>query len=275
MKPISFSLSAAALTLALTAGLAGFSLTHALHRSHAGGNAALPDLPDGNGTGTRLPNGWHITPAGTPITLPGDLPLKMAFSPNGKFLLVVTGGYHDHGVSVIDRATNTVTQNVNLGKVWAGMCFGPDGKDVYVSGGGTPSTDFLAGAVQAGAKGPMLEGFEHPILRLSYADGQLVPQTPIDIEGLKPADRFTAGLVSGPDGALFAVNIQNDTVYKLIGPTHTVVASAQVGYRPYACALSPDGKTLAVSNLGGEERDTAGRRDTSCLRDRARRQSSQ
>ena len=250
MKPIPFHLSAAALTLALTAGLAGFSLTHTMHSSQAGKSVVLPDLLDGNGSGTRLPNGWHITPAGTPIALPGDLPLKMAFSPDGKSLLVVTGGYHDHGVSVIDCAANTITQTVPLGKVWAGLCFGAAGAEVYVSGGGAPSANFLAGAAKTGASGPQIEALKHPILRLSYAGGKLTPQAPLDIEGLKEGDRFTAGLVSGPGDALFAVNLQNDTVYKLDGPAHTVAASAKVGYRPYACALSPDGKTLALSNLG-------------------------
>ena len=102
--------------LALSATLAGFGLAQAQRPMRAAKAVTLPDLPDGGGTGTRLPNGWHITPAGTHIPLPGDLPLKMLFSPDGKYLLVSTGGYHDHGVSVIDPATLKVTQSVNLGK---------------------------------------------------------------------------------------------------------------------------------------------------------------
>lgn len=251
MKPVPFRPLAAVLTVALTAGLVGVCLTHNLHKGIAEKNVALPDRPDGNGTGTRLPNGWHITPAGTHIPLPGDLPLKMMFSFDGKYLLVATGGYHDHGVSVIDRATGKITQNVNLGKVWAGMCFDLEGDDVYVSGGGTPEAAFLAGAVKAGATPPMLDALQRPIFRLSYADGRLTPKPSIAIDGLKAAERFTAGLAAGPGDALYAVNIQNDTVYKLAGQPRTVAASAKVGYRPYGAALSPDGRTLAVSNLGG------------------------
>ncbi len=252
---------ATALTLALTAGLAGFSLTHSVHKVVAAKDAALPDRPDGGGTGTRLPNGWHVTPAGTPIPLPGDLPLKMAFSPDGKSLLVVTGGYHDHGVSVIDPATNKVTQSVNLGKVWAGMCFGTGGGDLYVAGGGPPSQEFLTNAAKEGADAALTESFRHPILHLTFSGGALAPAAPLDIPGLSDAvskipndyhekfDRWTAGLASGPDGALYAVNIQNDTVYKLAGTTRALAASARVGSRPYAAALSPDGGTLAVSNM--------------------------
>ncbi len=253
---------AAALTLALTAGMVGFSLTHSAHRGIAGKNVSLPDRPDGNGTGTRLPNGWHVTPAGTPIPLPGDLPLKMAFSPDGKSLLVVTGGYHDHGVSVIDPQTNAVTQSVNLGKVWAGMCFDPEGDDLYVSGGGPPSAEFLTNAAGQGADAALLESSHHPILRLTFAGGRLTPAAPLDIPGLSDAvtkipddyhqkfERWTAGLASGPDESLYAVNIQNDTVYKLSGRPRALTASGKVGYRPYAAALAPDGRTLAVSNMG-------------------------
>ncbi len=265
MNAFHLRFAAASLTLALSAALAGFGAAHsyppALAAKHV---AALPDLPDGNGTGTRLPNGWHLTPAGTHIPLPGDLPLKMIFSPDGKYLLVSTGGYHDHGVSVIDPATLKVTQSVNLGKDWAGMCFDTAGDDLYVSGGGTPDKQFLRGAAKAGATPDMLESFTHPILHLGFTDGTLTSKKPIDIPGLSegsapiPGDyhvkfnRFIAGLASGPDESLYAVNIQNDTVYKLAGKPRTVAASAQVGYRPYAAALSPDGSTLAVSNEGAK-----------------------
>ena len=256
-------LAAFSLTLGLTAALAGFGLSHSLHTAHAAKPVTLPDVPTDGGKGTRLPNGWQITPAGTPIALPGDLPLKMLFSPDGKYLLVNTGGYHDHGVSVIDPKTLQVTQSVNLGKDWAGMCFDPEGDDLYVSGGGAPDAKFLKGAAKAGATPEMLESFTHPILHLGFADGVLTPKKPIDIPGLPegsapiPGDyhekfsRFTAGLASDAGEALYAVNIQTDTVYRLAGKPRTVAASVQVGYRPYAVALSPDGGTVAVSNMGG------------------------
>ncbi|MGI4789337.1 MAG: bifunctional YncE family protein/alkaline phosphatase family protein [Janthinobacterium lividum] len=239
------------LTLGLTTALAGFGLAHSAAKP-----VTLPDRPDSKGTGTRLPNGWHITPAGKPIALPGDLPLKMIWSRDGKYLLVNTGGFHDQEVSVIDRATQKVTQSINLGKDWAGMCLDPDGDDLYVSGGGAPDDDFLKGAAKAGATPAMVEAFQHPIQHLGFEDGTLSPKQPIDITGVSTAstpaksDWFMAGLVSGPDKALYAVDIQNDTVYKLSGQPRTVTASVKVGYRPYALALSPNGQALAVSNWG-------------------------
>ena len=255
-----------AVTLILTAVLAGFSLTHSATQSRAQKGTVLPDAPEANGLGSRLPNGWHVTPAGTPIALPGDLPLKMVFSPDGKYLLVNTGGYHDQSVSVIDPATNTLVQSVNVGKDWAGMCFSTDGADLYVSGGASPEKGFLEDAVETGDVTPaQIETFHHPILRLSFTGGRLATlPASVDIPGLSESvgkipgdyhvkrDRFTAGLASGRDGSLYAVNIQTDTVYKMNGSPRTVTASAQVGYRPYACVPSPDGGVLAVSNWGGK-----------------------
>ena len=256
------------LTLGVTAVLAGFGLTHSLHSVSAAKPVALPDLPDGHGTGTRLPNGWHITPAGIPIALPGDLPLKMIWSRDNKYLLVNTGGFHDHEVNVINPVTRKIMQSVNLGKDWAGMCFDPEGDDLYISGGGTPDNQFLKGAAKAGAPPAMLEAFQHPILHLGFEDGTLTPKKPIDIPGVSQSlnplpggtsvpgdtagkfDWFIAGLESGPGEALYAINIQNDTVYKLTGRPRTVAASLKVGYRPYSLALSPNGQTLAVSNHG-------------------------
>jgi len=241
---------AAALTLALTAGLAGFSLTHSAHRGVAGKNAALPDRPDGNGTGTRLPNGWHITPAGTPIRLPGDLPLKMVFSPDGKYLLVNTGGWHDHSVSVIDPATNRLAQSVNVDKDWAGMCFDSSGQTVYVSAGQGDTPHYLSEAIKSGASARRVAAFQETVMRLGYAGGKLTPRPALPVPALDGKERFVAGLASGRDGSLFLVEIEGDTVYKFHGDPAVLQASAKVGYRPYAAALSPDGGTLAVSNMG-------------------------
>jgi YVTN family beta-propeller protein len=216
------------------------------------GLLVLPDLPDAHGIGTRLPNGWHITPVGKPIALPGDLPLTMIFSADGRHLLVNTAGWHDHTVNVIDTSTNTLTQSINVGKDWVGMCFDPAGDDVYVAGGGEAGPEFLIAAAKLGATSDQLEAVKHPILRLSYENGILAPKHSLDIPGLKPDDQFIAGLATDKDGEIYAVNLQTDTVYKLDGKPRTVGATAKVGYRPYALALSPNGQTLAVSNWGAQ-----------------------
>jgi len=242
----------AALTLALTAGLAGWSLTHGLTGGAAGRDIALPDRPDGGGTGTRLPNGWHITPAGKAITLPGDLPLKMVFSPDGKFLLVNTGGWHDHGVSMIDAATNTLAQSVDVDKDWAGLCLDPSGRTVFVAAGQGDTPFYLAQAVKDGQPPRRIASLQQTVLRLGFAGGRLTLQPPLVVPALDGKERWTAGLAARRDGALYMAEVEGDVVYKLTGSPATVAATAHVGYHPYSVALSPDGKTLAVSNWGGE-----------------------
>src|SRR5690242_1412466 len=97
-----------------------------------------PDVPDvpttANPKQVTLPSGWCVTPAGRAVPLPGDLPLKMLVSGDGKTLIVSTGGFHDHGVSLVDIAAGTVQQSVNLVKNWAGMCLDPAGNDLYIAG---------------------------------------------------------------------------------------------------------------------------------------------
>ena len=105
-------------------------------------------------TGTKLFNGWTITPAGTMIPLDhleavvqdpefrkpaggmtSDLPLKMIVSPDGKVLLAACAGYNNTGLAVIDLASKKVVQFFPLPQVWNGLAFSRDGKRVFLAGG--------------------------------------------------------------------------------------------------------------------------------------------
>src|SRR5208283_2533673 len=106
--------------------------------------------------GTKLFNGWTITPAGSAIPLDhleavlpdpalrkllgrmgSDLPLKMIVSPDGKLLLAACAGYNNTGLAVIDLASKKVVQFFRLPQVWNGLAFSRDGKRVFVAGGGS------------------------------------------------------------------------------------------------------------------------------------------
>lgn len=58
-------------------------------------------LPDG---GFLLNSGWKIKPAGRQVPL-DTLPMSSALSPDGKYLLVLNGGYKPPSISVLDLAT--------------------------------------------------------------------------------------------------------------------------------------------------------------------------
>jgi YVTN family beta-propeller protein len=206
----------------------------------------LPNVADSTGAVT-LPNGWRITPAGKHVKLPGDLPMKMTVS--GSQLLVLTAGYHDHSLSVIDARTREVTATLDVVKAWDGMAFDAANGTIYLSGGGgRPKASFAT--VLDRLTSPMKADVEKPILRARFSNGKFEPATPIAIAGLEEKDRFISGVTLGPDGALYALNIETDTLYRLGGPEFSEQKSVKTGYRPYASVLSPDGKTIAVSNWG-------------------------
>ena len=224
--------------------LAGLVLAAAVVRSNR-----LPDVRDSTGAVT-LPNGWRITPAGKHIQLPGDLPMKMAEVGDGARFLVLTAGYHDHSLSVINPRTREIESTLNVVKAWDGMAFDRATGLVYLSGGGHAKRGFTEVLARMSMSSVMKDSIEKPILRARYADGKLSPESPVTIAGLDEKERFISGLALGPDGALYALNIQTDTLYRLSGTDFTGQTSATTGYRPYGVVFSPDGKTLAVSNWG-------------------------
>jgi YVTN family beta-propeller protein len=226
--------------------LLGFALAarRTLDRSHR-----LPNVTDSTGAVT-LPNGWRITPAGRHVKLPGDLPMKMQLTGDGSQLLVLTGGFHDHSLSVIDTRSAQQTATLDVVKTWDGMAFDAAGATVYLSGGGHGKRGFAAALAGLGLSPAMKDSIEKPILRVHFSAGKLTPQPALGIAGLDEKDRYISGLALAPDGALYALNIQTDTLYRLAGPGFSQQTSAKTGYRPYGVLFSPDAKTLAVSNWG-------------------------
>ncbi|HEY6331571.1 MAG TPA: beta-propeller fold lactonase family protein, partial [Blastocatellia bacterium] len=205
-----------------------------------------------NGKQTTLPNGWRISPAGRQISLQGDLVFKMLFTPDGKNLVVNTGGFHDHDVTVIDVATEKVKSTANVWKDWAGMAIDPATSSLFVSGGGQLGPLFYSGMKNDGASDQATADARKPVIRLSLKDGNLEQQPGISIQNLPETERFVAGIAVAPRGVLYVVNTQTDSVYRLSGDGYGTVISTKVEYRPYGVAISPDAQTVAVSNWGAE-----------------------
>src|SRR5262245_32606723 len=208
--------------------------------------------PDPNTKATILPTGWKITPAGRQIQLPGDMAMKIVFSADNKYLFVNTAGWHDHSVSVVDLASEKIISSFNIGKDWAGMAIAPKTNELFVSGGGPLTEQFSAQAKTRNIAAETIDAMRLPVMRLGFSSGKLELQKSLEVTGLTDKERFVAGITYGSDGAVYVVNTQNDTVYRLSGADFKTQASVKVGYRPYAATLSPNGKQLAVSNWGDE-----------------------
>ncbi|HEY7183618.1 MAG TPA: bifunctional YncE family protein/alkaline phosphatase family protein, partial [Blastocatellia bacterium] len=208
--------------------------------------------PTADGKGALLPTGWKITPAGQQVKLPGDMVMKIIVTPDGKTVFANTAGWHDHSVNIIDAQAGKVAESMDVAKVWAGMAVNPATGAIFVSGGGAPSAQFITLAKNRGIKPEMIEALKRPVVRLQRDNDKLALQPSIAIDGLQDKDRFIAGVTYAADDSLYVVNTQNDTVYRLSGPDFKTQVAAKVGYRPYAAALAPNGKQLAVSNWGDE-----------------------
>src|SRR5437763_909083 len=89
--------------------------------------------PDGS---VKLPNLWSLRPAGKQLEL-GDFPVNLALHPSGRWLAALHAGYGTHEVVIVDLdpKRHKIVSRVALDQTFAGVCFTPDGKHLYASGG--------------------------------------------------------------------------------------------------------------------------------------------
>ncbi len=202
-------------------------------------------------TGTKLFNGWTITPAGTVIPLDhlesvvqdpafhkpaggmtSDLPLKMIVSPDGKVLLAACAGFNNTGLAVIDLAAKKVVQFFPLPQVWNGLAFSGDGKRVFLAGGGSGTIH-----VFAYKNGKLTLG------KVVKPDGAFKPR--------KSQNVFLAGIaVDSKSGKLYVANEANHEIWVLDSPDLKLETSIPVGQHPHSCVFGGDGQHLYVSNWG-------------------------
>jgi DNA-binding beta-propeller fold protein YncE len=176
---------------------------------------------------TLLPNGWRISPAGRHITV-GDLPLAMAESPDGRTLVITNNGYSKPTLTVIDLKSLDVRQKVEVDNAWLGIAWHPDGRRLYISGGGASTVD-----------------------ELDLTDKGLKAGRSFKLE--KPGETsFVGGLAVAPDGSrLFAVQALGQILSEVDLRTGTVTRKAELPAEGYTALATPDGGTVLVSLWGG------------------------
>eukprot|EP01036_Dinobryon_divergens_P046411 gene46411-62074_t len=107
--------------------------------------ATLPGLQrDGS---VLLPNQWSLRPVGKQVPM-GDFPLNVALHPDGKFAAVLHSGYGQHEVRILEVKTGRPVSQVAIEESFYGLAWAPDGKSLFVSGGGAEvihAFDFKAG----------------------------------------------------------------------------------------------------------------------------------
>jgi YVTN family beta-propeller protein len=174
-----------------------------------------------------LNSGWKITPAGTQVAV-DTLPMSSVVSRDGKYLLVLNGGYNPPSISVVDLAAGTELSRVRVPDAWLGIALSPKGDEVYVGGGSKASVySFL---------------FRNGIL----AENRTIAIVP---EAKRTWEDFIGDVAMSPDGRfVYAADVFHNRLIVINAQTGTVTGAVKTGRRPYRIAFLPGGKSYLVSN---------------------------
>ena len=179
------------------------------------------------GGGFLLNSGWKLQPAGRQVPL-DTFPMASALSKDGKYLLVLNGGYNPPSITVLQADTMQEVGRTPVADAWLGLTFSPDGKSVYVGGGSKAS-----------------------VFEFSWDNGklQLARTFVIVPEEKRTATDFIGDVVISPDGRMvYAAGLYHDAVHVVNLQSGRVIERFATGRRPYRILFHPDGKSYFVSS---------------------------
>ena len=179
------------------------------------------------GGGFLLNSGWKVDPVGRQIPL-DTLPMSSALTPDGKYLLVLNGGWKPPSISVIDAATGTVKGSTPVADGWLGLAISPAGDRVYVGGGQKASI------------------FEFALANGVLTAARTFVVVPQDKRG---SQDFIGDVAFTPDGhLLYCTNLYRDMVQVVNPQSGMVIGQVKTGRRPYRILFHPDGKSFFVTH---------------------------
>jgi YVTN family beta-propeller protein len=179
------------------------------------------------GGGFLLNSGWKITPAGMQIPV-DTLPMSSVVSRDGKYLLVLNGGYNPPSVSVIDIAAGKELSRVRVPDAWLGLALSPKGDQVYVGGGSKASV------------------YEYLFRNGVLAESRTITLIP---EAKRTWEDFIGDVTMSPDGRfIYAADVFRNRLIVINPQTGAPTGVVKTGRRPYRIAFLPGGKSYLVSN---------------------------
>lgn len=180
---------------------------------------------------TQLPTGAKLDPVGALYDL-GNLPVNAVLAPGGERLVVLSSGWREQGIQVVDRRSGAVLQTLPQTAAFLGLTFSPDGKTLYASGG---DSDLVYRYAWDGQAAKALS----PFVLAEKLEG-------------KEATRYAAGLAFSRDGRwLYVAENLSDSLAILEASTGKVLDRLATGLYPYAVAVAPSG-AVYVSAWGGD-----------------------
>jgi len=181
---------------------------------------------------TLLPNGWTLTPAGQSIPLSSDLPLNMAFSPDGIHLAVTNNGNGRQTIDIIDLKRRRLTASVPIRASWLGLAFAKSHPYLYVSGGN-----------------------DDIIVRYQLTHDTLITKDTITLGRPWPRDKISpTGLtLDEAHDRLYVVTKENNALYICDTRTMTVMNKLPLSAEAYTALLNPESSDLYISAWGGRK----------------------
>ncbi len=177
---------------------------------------------------TLLNSGWSLRPAGRQVPL-DTFPMASALTPDGKFLVVLNGGYNPPSLQIMDTKTEKVTGKALVPDGWLGLSMTADGRRIYVGGGSKASVfEFSlspAGEVKA---------------ERTFEVVPAATRTPQD---------FIGDVALTPNGRLiYAADLFRDQIVVINPQSGRVIEKYKTGRRPYRILFHPDGLSYFVTS---------------------------
>ena len=175
-----------------------------------------------------LPTGWSIRPAGRQVAT-GTMPMASQLTPDGKFLLVLSGGYMPPTLAVFDAASLHELQRIPVPDGWLGLTITANGRQVYVGGGATSAVYEF----NLSAEGKLTAARTFPLVPAAQREHQ----------------DFSGDVALSPDGRLlYVAMLYRDAVFVINPQSGMVIERWKTGRRPYRILFHPDGKSFYVSS---------------------------
>jgi len=199
----------------------------------------LTERPGPQRDGSVLLNtGWTLRPAGRQIPL-STFPMNVRPSPDGKYLVVLEGGYLPPTLTVFRTANMQQVDQRRVDDAWLGLAFAETGGLFYVSGG-----------VRA------------QVLEFALTDEGKIEERrtfPLIPEADRKLTDFIGDVLISPDGrVLYAAALYRDSVFAVNLQTGVIIGEWKSLSRPYRLLNHPDGRSFWVT---GWASNSLGRHD--------------